>query len=278
MATESLEVWVQSGIPENNEPIFNAHIRSAQGFEWEVSHPLSIFSGLDRDLNSLIDILRDVPFPTLTAKTIAHISSGKHKDYASDLEKCRILLEKWIYGVISRIELYPPEVGEIVEDFFLLPCGPIDESDLDFFDHKDNDLFNSGGLSSSNGLGSPMDGDSVGTSTSNPGVMDDMYTIYTGETESIGGTKRKKKKRILKGMKRRFEKLTNKQGDKEVARADAADTEVVQEQIRKGHLLKVRLIRGSIGKNNEIEYEVIYNIFNVFLSLCILFNQCCVDI
>jgi hypothetical protein len=268
-ATESLEVWVQTGIPEDDEPIFNAHIRSAQGFEWEVSHTLSKFSELDRDLNSLIDILRDVPFPTLTAKTMAAISSGKYKDYASDVEKCRILLEKWIYGVISRIELYPHEVGEIVEDFFLLPCGPIDESDLEFDQMRNGaDSFNRDGLSLGSpgaSLGSYADGGSIGSP--NSGLNDDQYTIYSGESESVGGTKIRKKKRILKGMKRRFEKLTGKQADKDVPRQEVVETEVVQEQIRKGMLLKVRLVRGSIGKNNEIEYEVMY-IYLVTLFIC----------
>lgn len=251
MATESIEIWVQTGIPDGDEPIFNAHIRSAQGYEWEVSHPLSKFSGLDRDLNSLVDILRDVPFPTLTAKAIKAIASGKHKDYASDVEKCRIILEKWIYGVVTRIDLYPPEVGEIVEDFFLLPCGPIDESDEAFYRSSENlDSFDAEG-SAGKGLGScgsPQD-------SSSAGMSDDQYTMYSGETESVGGTKRRKKKRILKGMKRRFEKLTGKQGEVESPKAGAQESGIMQEKIRTGQLLKVRVVRGSVGKNNEIEYE-----------------------
>lgn len=256
MATESIECWVQTGIPENDEPMFNAHIRSAQGFEWEVSHPLSKFSGLDRDLNSLVDILRDVPFPILTAKTSKAIAAGKHKDYSADLEKCRILLEKWIYGVISRMELYPPEVADIVEDFFLLPCGPLDETDEDFIHAKGADNSDAGGPEApAMSVGSLQDSGSANMS-------DDQYTIFSGETESVGGTKRNKKKRILKGMKRRFEKLTGKQADPESPKAGGVETDVVQEQIRKGHLLKVRVIRGAVGKNNEIEYEtqIIYGV------------------
>lgn len=250
MATESIECWVQTGIPEGDEPMFNAHIRSAHGFEWEVSHPLSKFSGLDRDLNMLVDILRDVPFPTLTAKTVKAISAGKHKEYANDLEKCRILLEKWIYGVISRVELYPPEVADIVEDFFLLPCGPIDETDEEFYKSKDADSFDTEG-SVGKGLGSVGSLQDSGSAN----MSDDQYTIYSGETESVGGTKRKKKKRILKGMKRRFEKLTGKQAEQEGPKVGSTETGVVQDQIRKGNLLKVRVIRGSVGRNNDIEYE-----------------------
>ena len=42
MATEKqsgygLEVWVQPGIPEDGELVFNVHFRNAEGTEWEVS-------------------------------------------------------------------------------------------------------------------------------------------------------------------------------------------------------------------------------------------------
>ena len=32
-----LEIWVQPGIPENKELVFNVHFRNAIGTEWEVS-------------------------------------------------------------------------------------------------------------------------------------------------------------------------------------------------------------------------------------------------
>lgn len=32
-----LEIWVQPGIPEDNELVFNVHFRNAEGTEWEVS-------------------------------------------------------------------------------------------------------------------------------------------------------------------------------------------------------------------------------------------------
>lgn len=267
MATESIEVWVQSGIPENNEAIFNAHIRSTQGFEWEVSHPLSKFSLLDRDINALVDTIRDIPFPSLSPKTMAAIASRKHKEYSGDLEKCRILLEKWIYGVISRMELYPPEVAEIVEDFFLLPCGPIGAGDDEFFMSKENNAMDASDVGSGGGgpisRGGSSKGDlslgsypDTGGSISPSENQDDAYTIYSGETESVGGTKRPKRKRILKGMKRRFEKLTGKQQLVEEAKTTTKQDEVVQEQIKRGQLLKVRVVRGAVGKNNEVEYEV----------------------
>ena len=35
-AAYGLEIWVQPGIPEDNELVFNVHFRNAEGTEWEV--------------------------------------------------------------------------------------------------------------------------------------------------------------------------------------------------------------------------------------------------
>ena len=34
--SQSLEIWVQSGIPENGELVFNVHFRNSKNTEWEV--------------------------------------------------------------------------------------------------------------------------------------------------------------------------------------------------------------------------------------------------
>jgi hypothetical protein len=31
-----LEIWVQPGMPEDDELVFNVHFRNAEGTEWEV--------------------------------------------------------------------------------------------------------------------------------------------------------------------------------------------------------------------------------------------------
>ena len=40
--SQSLEVWVQSGIPEEGELVFNVHFRNSRNVEWEVYHDYSI--------------------------------------------------------------------------------------------------------------------------------------------------------------------------------------------------------------------------------------------
>ena len=36
MEPQNLEVWVQTGIPENGELVFNVHFRNVSSIEWEV--------------------------------------------------------------------------------------------------------------------------------------------------------------------------------------------------------------------------------------------------
>jgi hypothetical protein len=235
--TESVEIWVQTGIPDNGEVIFNVHIRSGQGYEWEVSHPLSKFAAFDQLLNSLVTSLKDVAFPTLSSKAVAGIALGKTKEFGKDIEKCRLLLEKWVYLVVSRVQLYPIEVEDIVEDFFLLPCGPIDENEI---------------IKEPN-----VDYNGSDTGSKFEDSADGSDSVFSGETTSEGGTKRPKRKRILKGIKRRFEKLTSKPAPE----STGASTNVVKEservidQIQMGKLIKVRVIRGA-GTGTNVEYEV----------------------
>ena len=40
--SQGLEIWVQPGIPEDNELVFNVHFRIAEGTEWEVSRVQSV--------------------------------------------------------------------------------------------------------------------------------------------------------------------------------------------------------------------------------------------
>jgi hypothetical protein len=237
--TESVEIWVQTGIPDNGEAIFNVHIRSGQGYEWEVSHPLSQFAAFDQLLNSLVTSLKDVAFPALSLKAVAGIALGKTKEFGKDIEKCRLLLEKWVYLVVSRMQLYPIEVEDIVEDFFLLPCGPIDENELIREPHFDN---NNGSDTGSNKFEDSADGSD---------------SVFSGETVSEGGTKRPKRKRILKGIKRRFEKLTSKPAPESTGATTriVKESERVIDQIQMGKLVKVRVIRGA-GTGVNVEYEV----------------------
>ena len=172
----------------------------------------------------------------------------------SEIEKCRILLEKWVYGVVSRIELYPSEVVDVVEDFFLLPCGPIDEQNEDMYRPESNQP-------APQRRGSDVTS-SEQQSTVSPRPLSDgvdaaeWESVFSGETESVGGTKRPKRKRILKGIKRRFEKLTAKPQTSEEPHAMSKDTEVVVEQMQQGKLMKVRVIRGGQSKSGDVEYEV----------------------
>lgn len=235
--TESVEIWVQTGIPENGEAIFNVHIRSGQGYEWEVSHPLSKFAAFDQLLNSLVTSLKDVAFPTLSPKAASGIALGKTREFSKEIEKCRVLLEKWVYLVVSRIQLYPIEVEDIVEDFFLLPCGPMDENEV----LREPAFENSGSEAGSRYEDSTTDGSD---------------SVFSGETMSEGGTKRPKRKRILKGIKRRFEKLTSKAPESPSASTTLVkDSERVIDQIQLGKLLKARVIRGA-GSGTNVEYEV----------------------
>ncbi len=256
MATESIEIWVQTGIPDDGELIFNVHVRSAQGYEWEVSHPLSKFANLDATVQAKVEALRDIPFPTLTPKATAGVAAGKSREHLSEIEKCRILLEKWVYGVVSRTELYPPEVVDVVEDFFLLPCGPIDEQNEEMFRHEGNQPSPPRHQQGSDVTSSEQQS-TVSPRPLSEGVdAAEWESVFSGETESVGGTKRPKRKRILKGIKRRFEKLTAKPQASAEPHAISKDTGVVVEQIQQGKLMKVRVIRGGLSKGGDVEYEV----------------------
>ena len=43
-AAYGLEIWVQPGIPEDGELVFNVHFRNAEGTEWEVNKVLLLYN------------------------------------------------------------------------------------------------------------------------------------------------------------------------------------------------------------------------------------------
>lgn len=240
--SQSLEIWVQSGIPELGELVFNVHFRNSRNIEWEVciwniffhtwvisalqvSYRLSQFGGLDIDINKRTDALRDVAFPSLGKDKIAVLtSSSKYKNKMKDLEHCRMGLEQWVYYVITRIEVLPDDLRDTIENFFYLPGGPDGIYVDDYMSSVGggSEVANSPGIAS---LSSLQVNPAKLTSSPSGESFDDTVSEYTVGSVDENGVPKKKKKRIIKGAKRRLSKAFGMGQKKESFGVDAAGME-----------------------------------------------------
>jgi hypothetical protein len=194
--SKTIELWVQSGLPDDGELIFNIYLHNLATNEWEIQYKFSQYASLDLEINKRTDALLDIAFPTISNDTIRLLASNtKYKTKAKDLDHIRSSLEQWIYGIISRIDTFPDDLQILVENFFQLPDGP--------------------NLSPSNGVGG---GGSYSPNchrlNDEKGVTDDegdddshTESEDTSDDHSSSTTEKKKKKRIMKGLKKRMSKI-----------------------------------------------------------------------
>jgi hypothetical protein len=293
--SQSLEIWVQSGIPEEGELVFNVHFRNSRNIEWEVSYRLSQFGGLDVDINKRTDALRDVAFPSLSKDKIAALtSSAKYKNKMKDLEHCRMGLEQWVYYVVTRIEVVPEDLRDTIEGFFYLPGGP---DGLTQDDSLSSPAPNGPAIAS---LASLQVNPSVLTASPSGDSFDDAMSEYTTGSLDENGVPKKKKKRIIKGAKRRLSKAFGIGQKKESfgvdlagmdengtpkpspntpsvlsgtsrtstndgrSTADPSPRSKEVQSVQPGKLIKVRVIRGGERSRGVPEYEVGF----VFCAIC----------
>mmetsp|Transcript_16901 Transcript_16901/g.25474 ORF Transcript_16901/g.25474 Transcript_16901/m.25474 type:complete len:604 (+) Transcript_16901:106-1917(+) len=290
--SRSLEIWVQSGIPEDNELVFNVHVRNTSAIEWEVSYRLSQFGALDVEINNRTDALRDVAFPTISKETSAAlVSPAKYKNKMKELEHCRMSLEQWVYYVVTRIEVVPDELKDIIEGFFFLPNGPDGSEEI-----QSAPEVVSGNTSTHGGI-ADLSSLKISSSKSLPIDADETTSVgseyTTGSLDENGVPKKKKRKRIIKGAKRRLSNLMGGGKKKESfgvdfsgvdnttvptrpkatpsvvsaasstmdTRSVMSDNTGVVQKVQPGKLLKVRVIRGGERSRGHPEYEIqlVYN-------------------
>lgn len=178
--SKTIEIWVQSGLPDDGELTFNVYLHNLATTEWEVSYKFSQYAILDIEINKRTDALQDVAFPTINKDTIRLLVSGtKYKTKAKDLDHIRSLLEQWIFSIISRIDTFPEDLQILVENFFLLPDGPNYQTE-----------------GSTMGNGEYLDDDSH-TESEDPSTASEDHS-HEGK---------KKKKRIVKGIKKRMSRM-----------------------------------------------------------------------
>lgn len=224
-----------------------------------MSYRLSEYGALDRSIASQTDALRDIAFPLLSKDTVNSIVNGgaAAKGKIADLERCRKSLEKWVYYVVTRVEFYPPAVVAEVETFFFLPNGPIGQSGAI-----------GGGLPSSvteSALGEETKFDD----SSDHNEADDSDSIAASSVITAGGTRVKKKKRILKGAKKRISRLFGSRELEEpngsVKSFDSSPNPLSDSessatapafQLPSGTLMRGRVVRGADRKRGQPEYEV----------------------
>jgi hypothetical protein len=187
--SKTIELWVQSGLPDDGELIFNIYLHNLATNEWEIHYKFSQYAHLDLEINKRTDALQDIAFPTISKDTIRLlVSNTKYKTKAKDLDHIRSLLEQWIYGIISRIDTFPDDLQILVENFFQLPDGP---------SPSPNGRGVSGVSNSPNSHRHVTDGD------------DESHTESedTSDDHSSSTTEKKKKKKIMKGLKKRMSNI-----------------------------------------------------------------------
>jgi hypothetical protein len=218
-----LELWIQSGIPEDGDLVFNVHIRNLATTDWEVSYRLSQFASLDIEINKYTDALRDVAFPTINKEALnALITNKKYLNKLKDLEHCRMSLEQWVYYVISRCDIFPIDLRNIVENFFLLPSGPHQASSSSSAAASAAAVATVQTKGGGGGYKSPTLADLHHPSSGNeedPGgssVWDDEVsetkTVWTVGSLDENGVPKKKKKRLIKGLQRRVSNILGTTG------------------------------------------------------------------
>lgn len=192
--SKTIKLWVQSGLPENGELIFNIYFHNLATNQWEIQYQFSQYASLDIEINQRTDALQDIAFPTISRDTIRLLTSQtKYKSKAKDLDHIRSLLEQWIAGIISRIDTFPEDLQVLVENFFQLPDGPNPS--------LSNVIGGNGGLHSPNGQ---RIHDEISVTD------DDCHTEPEDTSEDHSyplAEKKKKKKRITKGLKKQMSKI-----------------------------------------------------------------------
>lgn len=160
---------------------------------------------MDVEINRRTDALKDVAFPSLSKKAIEALTTthSKYKNKLKDLERCRMTLEQWIFFVICRIDFVPADLKYGIEMFMFLPNGPDGKAPVLEYENSDLSIASLSSLAvPSKGLQNINEKDEDCSS-----IASSQYT--TGSLDSNGVPKKIKKprKRLIKGAKRRMEKL-----------------------------------------------------------------------
>lgn len=239
---------------------------------------------MDIEINKVTDALRDVAFPTINKEALhAIVNNKKSATKLKDLEHCRMSLEQWVYYVISRIDILPYELRPLIENFFFLPYGPnynANRTATPVVSPK-----NAGGDYKSPTL-ADLNGE-IQSETWDDEVSE-TKTVWTIGSLDDNGVPKRKKKRILKGIKKRVSNVFGTNKPKENFGVDfsgvdgelppgppVASKSVVSgvsstgsdhrpsvasstgvQQVQPGKLLKVRLSRGGEKSRGVHEYEV----------------------
>lgn len=167
---------------------------------------MSQFGNLDVEINKRTDALKDVAFPSLSKKATMALTTtnSKYKDKLKDLERCRMTLEQWIFFVIGRIDFVPADLKYGIEMFMFLPNGPDGKAPVLHYDDTDLSIASLSSLAvpTKSGLHNIKERDEDASS-----VASSQYT--NGSLDSTGVPKQIKKprRRLMKGAKRRMEKL-----------------------------------------------------------------------
>lgn len=236
-------------------------------------------------------------FPTINKDALfAIVNNKKSPTKLKDLEHCRMSLEQWVYYVISRIDILPYELRTLIENFFFLPNGP---------NYVESRINTPVLLTKSSSVVDEYKSPTLADlhSDIHSDVWDDEVsetrTVWTVGSLDENGVPKKKKKRILKGIKKRVGNVfgTNKKpkenfgvdfsgvdgestpglpaASKSVVSAVSSTgsdhgkqsvTSTSVQQVQPGKLLKVRLSRGGEKSRGVHEYDVGISILSELYS------------
>jgi hypothetical protein len=285
---------------------FSSSLHSSFPLPPQVSYRLSQFAALDIEINKFTDALRDVAFPTINKEAYtALLTNKKYLNKLKDLEHCRMSLEQWVYYVISRSDIFPSELRQLIENFFILPSGPLHAAAM--VTNSATPKASSGGPNGNFKSPTLADFDSPTSNSRAPSgdggsssVWDDELSetksVWTiGSLDEATGVPKKKKKRIMKGLKKRVSHILNSSsstkkeqfgvdfsgvsgggelapgapvpsrsvvsgvssnGSDQGGRPSVASSAASMQCVQPSKLLKVRVSRGGEKSRGQPEYEV----------------------
>lgn len=133
VATEKIRVQVGFGVPTVDDLVLNFHFVGSEK-EWCVTVTYKQICQLDSLINLECDKIKHVAFPIITKARMSEvIGLFKIQDFQlkvwHKIDRIRKMMEVWCFHVILRAHVMPADVYDAVEQFFLLPHGPIDPGD-----------------------------------------------------------------------------------------------------------------------------------------------------
>ena len=169
------------------------------------------------EINKRTDALKDVAFPSLSKKATEALttSNSKYKDKLKDLERCRMTLEQWIFFVICRIDFVPADLKYGIEMFMFLPNGPDGKAPELQFENSDLSVASLSSLAVPS-KSKDKDRDREEDTSS---IASSQYTNGSLDSNGVPKKVKKPRKRLMKGAKRRVEKMLSiKRSDSETTK------------------------------------------------------------